>query len=174
MEIRCPDKLVVLAGLLVACLLVGCGYYGTSSRTAKDIKSLHVPFFENLTTEPNLEITVTERIINNLIFDNTLDVVSDENSADAVLTGEIVEFINRPFSFNSELNAEEYHVVVKVNISLFNRRTNEPIWSNQVISGDGSYFVDVADEDTQTFDAAVDEAITEITERILNLTVQDW
>lgn len=101
-------------------------------------------------------------------------MVSDENSADAVLTGEIVEFINRPFSFSSELNAEEYHVVVKVNISLFNRRTNEPIWSNQVISGDGSYFVDVADEDAQTFDAAVDESITEITERILNLTVQDW
>jgi outer membrane lipopolysaccharide assembly protein LptE/RlpB len=174
MAICRPDKLAVLTGMLVLCLLAGCGYYGTSSRTAKDIKSVHVPFFENLTAEPNLEITVTERIIDNLIFDNTLDVVSDENSADAVLTGQIVEFINRPFSFNSELNAEEYHVVVKVKISLFNRRTNEPIWTDQVISGDGSYYVDVTDEKAQTFDSAVDESITEITERILNLTVQDW
>ena len=167
------EKHLVLPGLLALCLVAGCGSYSTTSRTAKDIKSIHVPFFDNLTTEPNLEITVTERIINNLIIDNTLDV-TDENSADAVLSGEIIEFINRPFSFNADLNAEEYHVVVKVKISLFNRRKNEPIWSDKVISGDGSYFVDVADENAQTFDGAVDESITEITERILNLTVQDW
>lgn len=158
------------AAILFAC---GCGYYSTSSRTAKDIKSIHVPFFENLTAEPNLDITVTERIIDFLLIDNTLDV-TDEDYADAVLSGEIVEFINRPFSFNNDLNAEEYHVVVKVKVSLYNRKKNEPIWSDQVISGDGSYFVDVADQNAQTFDGAVDESITEITERILNLTVQDW
>ena len=160
--------------MLLACALaaaVGCGY-GTTSRTAKDIKTIYVPFFENKTSEPNLEISVTERIIQNLVTDNTLKVVP-ENAADAVLDGEIVGFKNEPFSFNQNLNAEEYHVVITVVCTLYNRRTNEPIWEKRNFVGDGSYFVEQV-ENGRTFDDAVEESIKEITERILNLTVQDW
>lgn len=161
----------VLLFTVIAVLAAGCGY-STSSRTAKDIKSIAVPFFANQTSEPALEITVTESIIQNLVEDNTLKVV-DEDDADAVLRGEIVEFENRPFSFNAELRAEEYHVVIKVKAELFNRRLDEEVWKERTFKGDGSYFLDVPDTDT-TFDDAVEEAIKEITEQILNLTVQDW
>jgi len=154
--------------LLTAC---GCGY-GTNTRTAKDIKTIYVPFFENKTSEPNLEISVTQRIIDNLVADNTLKVVP-ENGADAVLDGQITDFKNLPFSFNQNLNAEEYHVVVTVVCTLFNRRTNEPIWEKRSFVGDGSYFVEQV-EGGRTFDQAIDESIKEITDRILNLTVQDW
>jgi hypothetical protein len=160
-----------LAAVVGAVVLSGCAY-STTSRTAKDIKSIHVPFFENKTPEPNLEISVTERIINNLVTDNTLKVVS-EDASDAVLDGQIVEFRNAPFSFNQDLNAEEYVVVIKVLVTLFNRRTNQPIWQNQTIEGNGSYFIEQVD-DARTFDDAIDESLREITERILNLTVQDW
>jgi outer membrane lipopolysaccharide assembly protein LptE/RlpB len=154
--------------LLVA--LAGCGY-STSSRTAKDIKSIAVPFFENRTPEPNLEIKVTEQIIQNLIDDNTLRVV-DEADADALLEGRITTFKNVPFSFNRDLNAEEYHVTVTVEVTLFNRRLNEPIWSQKIVTGDGAYFLDSATG--FSFDDALREALKEITERILNMTVQDW
>jgi outer membrane lipopolysaccharide assembly protein LptE/RlpB len=157
----------------VALVLAGCGYYSTTSRTAKDIKSIHVPFFENQTPQPNLEITVTEEVINNLVADNTLKV-TDEEYADAVLNGAIVEFRNNPFSFDDELNAQEYNILIRVQATLYNRRKNEPIWESKIFSGDGSYFVDVVDERAQTFDGAVAESIREITEQILNITVQDW
>jgi outer membrane lipopolysaccharide assembly protein LptE/RlpB len=158
--------------LFVPCLILsGCGY-STSSRTAKDIKTIAVPFFTNLTAEPNLEITVTEQIIDNLVEDNTLKVVREEQ-ADALLEGRIIRFDNLPFSFNSELNAEEYHVTVTVQATLFNRRLNAPIWENKTFKGDGSYFLD-ATEAGFTFDSALDEALNKITDRILNLTVQDW
>ena len=150
----------------------GCGFYSTSSRTAKDIKSVWVPFFENRTSEPNLEITVTERIIDNLVADNTLSV-KDEVNADAVLEGKIVSFQNVPFSFNRDLNAEEYHVIVTVEATLYSRRLDQPIWEKQLIKGDGSYFVDT-DEEGFRYEDAIAEAIREITDRILNLTVQDW
>jgi TolB-like protein len=154
-------------GLAVACA------YSTTSRTAKDIKSIYVPFFENKTSQPNLEISVTNQIIQNLISDNTLKVVS-ENSADAVLDGQIVEFKNEPFSFDpANLNAQEYHVVVRVVATLFNRRTNEPIWKDKSFEGVGSYFVEKV-ENGNTFDQAVNESVRQITDRILNLTTQDW
>jgi hypothetical protein len=155
----------------VLALAVACGY-STTSRTAKDIRTIYVPFFENKTSEPNLEISVTERIIQHLVTDNTLKVVP-EDGADAVLDGQIVEFRNQPFSFNSELNAEEYHVTIRVVATLFNRRQNEPIWQSRSFQGDGSYFVEQV-ADGRTIDDAIDESIREITERILNLTVQDW
>jgi outer membrane lipopolysaccharide assembly protein LptE/RlpB len=126
-----------------------------------------------LTTEPDLEISVTERIINNLIDDNTLKVI-DEDNADASLEGDIVQFTNTPFSFNQDLNAEEYRVTLVVNVTLYNRKLNEPIWQDQRITGNGAYFLDAVEEEGLTFDNALEEAIEEITEQILNLTVQDW
>lgn len=148
-----------------------CGY-STTSRTARDIKSIHVPFFDNQTAEPNLELSVTDRIIQNLVNDNTLKVVP-EDAADAILDGRITEFHNRPFSFNQDLNAEEYRVVITVVITLYNRKTNEPIWQNRTIEGNGNYFVEQV-ADGRTFDDAVAESLEEITNQILNLTVQDW
>jgi hypothetical protein len=131
-----------------------------------------VPFFDNRTAEPNLELRVTEMIINNLVADNTLKGV-DESQADALLDGTIVQFRNLPFSFDRELNAQEYQVIITVNVTLFNRRLNEPIWENVTIKGDGSYFIDVPTPGL-ALDDAIAESIFEITERILNLTVQDW
>ena len=160
----------MLLPAVVAFAIAGCGYYKTTSRTAKDIKTIAVPFFENKTLEPSLEILVTELIILELINDNTLNVVS-EDEADAVLDGSIVEYFNIPFSFNRDLNAEEYHVIITVSVTLFSRRLNEPIWENQTIKGDGSYFIGIEDV---PFEAAQIEAVKEITDRILNLTVQDW
>ena len=161
----------VIASLLVMALASGCGY-STTSRTAKDIKSVAVPFFENRTAEPNLEIKVTEQVINFLVVDNTLKVVG-EASADAVLEGAIINFRRTPFSFNADLNAEEYRVVVIVRATLFNRKTNEAIWEGQTLQGSASFFVDAVAEGF-TFDEAVEESIRQITDRILNLTVRDW
>ena len=165
---RTPCLLAV--GLAV--FSAGCGYYSTSSRTAKDIKSIAVPFFENRTPEPNLEIIVTEKVVDYLVSDNTLSV-KDESIADAVLEGTIVSFQNVPFSFNRDLNAEEYRVLISVEATLYKRGGELPIWEKQVIKGDGSYFIDT-DEVGFRYDDALAEAIEEITNRILNLTVQDW
>ena len=161
----------VVTAFLILLPFAGCGY-STKSRTAKDIKSVAVPFFENRTPEPNLEIDVTERIVLNIIADNTLKI-EDEDNADAVLEGAIIDFANRPFSFNEELDAEEYRVVVLVQATLYKRITNEPIWENKRFTGDGSYFIEATEPGFRFIDA-LDESIKEITDRILNMIVQDW
>ena len=165
-------KFTLLSIGLIALVLTACGHYGTTSRTAKDIKSVYVPFFSNETTQPDLDIQVTESIIDDLIDDNTLKVVG-EDQADAILQGRIVAFANEPFSFDLDLDAQEYRVLIRVNASLYKRRTNEPIWENTIINGVSTYFVEPV-EGENDFDAAVDQAVFTISERILNLTVQDW
>jgi len=162
--------------VLLVCTAVvslwGCSHYGTTSRTAKDIKSVYVPFFANDTSEPDLEITVTEGIINSLIADNTLRVV-DEGNSDAILEGRIVQFENRPFTFDQNLNAQEYRLRIHVVVSLFNRRTGKPIWEKRRITGEAPYFLEPIQREN-TFEMAKSQAISLITDRILNMTVQDW
>lgn len=153
-------------------LVLACGYYSTTSRTAKDIKTIFVPFFANETSEPNIEITVTESIINNLVDDNTLKVV-DEERADAILDGRIAAFVNKPFSFDAALNAQEYRVVIRVVVTLYRGRTSETIWKDRSITGESTYFVEPI-EGENDFDTAVSQSVHTITERILSLTVQDW
>jgi len=167
-------KFTPRSALVLLCVLpvVGCGHYGTSSRTAKDIKSIYVPFFTNETTEPGLDISVTEIVINDLIDDNTLKVV-DENNADAVLEGSIIRWVNKPFSFDNDLNAQEYRVIIHVRVSLFRRGGREAIWKDRTISGESSYFVEPIPGEN-TFQDARDAAVHTITERILGMTVQDW
>ncbi len=166
---RSPLRLHAIFLLVIA---TGCGHYGTTSRSVRDIKSVYVPFFANDTAEPDLEITVTEGIINSLIDDNTLDVV-DESRADALLEGRIVQFDNRPVSFDPDLNAQEYRLRIHVVVSLYNRRTNKPLWEKRRITGEAPYFLEPV-ENENTFDTAKKQAIQLITDRILNLTVQDW
>jgi len=154
-----------------------CGVYSTKSRVAKDVKSVAVPFFENQSAEPNLEIIFTELLVGALIEDNTLKVTTEEH-ADAILEGVILggpqEFINRPNSFNQELNAEQYLLRITIVATLYNRVTNEPVWSNKRFSGQATYFLNATSTQGFDFEDARAEAIREITENILNVTIQDW
>ena len=74
---------IVFWGALGA-LAMACGY-STTSRTAKDIRTIYVPFFENKTSEPNLEISVTERVIQNLVTDNTTALRADAKRSAEIL-----------------------------------------------------------------------------------------
>ena len=165
-----------LAALLLVCAVItanGCGYYSTTGRTAGEIKTVHIPFFDNRTAEPNLEIDVTEQVINFIVADNTLKVVNTAEEADAVLEGSITTFRRTPFSFNQDLNAEEYRLLVVVQATLFNQSKNEPVWAGEVLKGDASFFLEAV-EGGFSYEEAIEIAIQQITERILNLTVRDW
>ncbi len=164
--------LVVVFAAAALAMTAGCGAYSTRSRTARDIRTVAVPFFENATDEPDLEIAVTEGIVRSLIDDNTLKVV-DEDRADAVLEGRIVRFENRAYSFDPDLNAQEYRVFIEISATLYNRRTSKPIFEKKRFSGSATYFVEPI-EGQNTFEDAKKQVIDLITDRILSLTVQDW
>ena len=76
-----------LIGCAVAILLplVSCGY-SFKGRSAGDIKRIAVPYLSNATAQPEIEIEITRSIIDGLVKDNTLKVVTG-SEADAVLEG---------------------------------------------------------------------------------------
>ncbi|UCF05314.1 MAG: LptE family protein [bacterium] len=168
-------SILVLAVLLV---LSSCGYYGTGSRTAGDVKRIAVPYFQNETAEPDIEIEVTQQIIDGIVNDNTLKVVSEEE-ADAILEGSIIEYSNVPFTFNEapaasggEVQADQYRVLIGLRISLLNTGDNAYIWENKRINAHGDYYLE--DTGEQTYEKALEEVYRDIVESILGATVEEW
>jgi hypothetical protein len=161
---------------VLAVLSASCGYYSTSSRTAGDIKKIAIPYLKNETPEPEIELEITDKIIEGIIKDNTLEVVTD-SEAEAILEGSIVDYQNVPFTFNkrpdeTDIQAEQYRLLIGLRISLFNRGENTYIWENKLIRAHGDYYLEADSE--RDYAHALEEVYREIVESILSTTIQEW
>ncbi len=160
-----------VAMILSLLLLAACGHYSTSGRTAGDIKKIAIPYLENETAEPEIEIEITQRIIDGLVKDNTLKVTGEED-ADAVLEGSVVQYSNVPFTFSNELQADQYRLLVGLRVSLLDKKQNTYIWQDKSIQKHANYYLETSTE--QTYEKALEDVYRDIVEEILGSTVQEW
>ncbi|MBN2071236.1 MAG: LptE family protein [Candidatus Krumholzibacteriota bacterium] len=166
----------VLVSAVIACGLVcsACGIYRTTSRTPGDIKKIAIPYLVNETSEPDIEIEITQKIIDGIVNDNTLKVVSDQD-ADGILEARIQEYRNVPYTFSesgTDIQAEQYRLTVRLKASLFDKKNNSYIWQDKNISAHGDYYLETASE--QTYEKALEDVYRDIVESILSSTVEDW
>ena len=161
----------IFALSILLMLAPACGVYSTKGRTAGNIKKVAVPNLSNETAQPDIESEITTNLRNGLIKDNTLKVVA-ENEADAVLEGTVVDYKNVPFTFNADLQAEQYRLMIVLNISLFNPKDNTYIWKDRRIDAHSDYYLETTTD--RTYDRALEEVYKDIVEGILNATTQEW
>ncbi|TFG88688.1 MAG: hypothetical protein E4H16_04695, partial [Candidatus Atribacteria bacterium] len=141
--------IAIMCGAVVL-FCVSCGLYRTTSRTAGDIKKIAVPYLVNETSEPDIEIEITQKIIDGIINDNTLKVVSNED-ADGILEASIQEYRNVPFTFSesgTDIQAEQYRLTIRLKASLFDKKKNSYIWENKAITSHGDYYLETSSEQT--------------------------
>lgn len=153
---------------------VSCTYYGTTSRTVGDIARISVPYFSNKTSEPDVEIEITDQIILGIAKDNTLKVV-DENESDATLEGSVTKFRNTPFTFEqgeTQIQAEQYRLMIEIKVSLFSPSQNAYIYEDKLIRAHGDYYLETTAD--QNYENAVESVYQDLVEGILAATVQDW
>jgi hypothetical protein len=87
----------------VAVFLSACGYHvgGTSSRLPPGLKVIAVPAFENQTNQNRVEQRMTQAVVREFIARTKYRIVSTEESADAVLHGEITAVESSPVVFDT-------------------------------------------------------------------------
>ncbi len=168
---RLSKKHFVLFLFCVLAIAGSCGYYSTKGRTAGDIKKIAVPYLKNETAEPEIEIEITRNIIDGLVKDNTLKVVS-ESEADAILEGSVVRYENIPFTFDSNLQAQQYRLIIGISASLYDPKANKHIWSDKNIEAHGDYYLEQKGQ--RTYEEARSDVYRYLVEGILNATVQEW
>lgn len=169
--------------ILSLTLTAGCGYSTHSlSPALADIKSIYIAPFKNATdysTErgdtslyiPMMEVKITTEVINRFLRDGVFKVVK-EGIADVVLKGELLNYRRDVLRYDDNDNPSEYRISITVSLSLTKSAMNETMWSESTFVGDTTYFVSGANAKSES--TAIDDAIKDLAQRILERTVEDW
>ncbi len=157
-----------LAAYLIAASFLACSPYSFSGGRTALVQSVAVPIFENRTTEFGLAETITSGVINGFIDDNQIKVV-DQAAAEAILTGAIVEYKRKAYTFDETDRVTEYIVEIWVDAELTKKDGNASVWKAERMRAFGLYKADSEDEQLgQT------RAIQKLSEDILNRTIKSW
>jgi len=165
---------MALAMLVAVQALTGCGVYSSSSgRVDESIQKVAVQYLENLTSEPNIGVDVTDLIVQALQLDNTLKI-GREGESDSIISGQVTRFNRRPVATRQDLTVDEYQVQIAVKLTFTVRATGETIFKDKRFTGVGNYVLEPIEETDPDEEDARNAAVEEIIRDILALVVEEW
>jgi Lipopolysaccharide-assembly len=158
-----PRYAAVLIAVGLSATLVACGYRlrGTGSSLPPTIKTICVPVFKNQTTRYELDVKLTQAVINELVARGKVKISADPATADAVLEGEITGFLANPIGFSSGNQADSYNVTVTARVTLKPRSGAQPLFSNPSFIYQQEYEVPPG----SSFESVQTEAIDKIADK---------
>ena len=128
-----------------ACAVDGCGYAlaGRGSFLPTDIRTIGIPDLVNRTTYFDVEQILTAKIRNEFIGRGKYRVVPTTEGADAALNAEITSISLSPVGFTANQLASRYRFVLTMKVNFVDERTNESLWSNDALSFNGEYDLNI-------------------------------
>jgi len=167
-------RAVLVIGMGVFCFVAvcGCGVYSASSgRVDESLRRVAVPYLENRTSEPNIEVELTDAIIAAIQQDNTLKVV-DEAQADTILRGQVTRYQLREAFTGQDLTVDEYQVQIAVVLTFLVKETGDAIFADKRFTGTGNYILN--DPEGGGEREARQLAANEIVSDVLAQVVEEW
>ena len=110
----------------------GCGYHlaGRADLIPKDVKTIAIPAFGNVTTRYQLARLLPADITREFHARTHYGIVADANQADAVLTGAVSNFGTFPTTSDpGSGRSTGVQVVVTLQLTLTDRRTGKVLYS---------------------------------------------
>jgi outer membrane lipopolysaccharide assembly protein LptE/RlpB len=161
--------LVLLQSVLV---LGGCGYglVGRSSSLPDDIENIYVEPLTNRTTRTQVDVLLTQAISDEFVKRRRFNLVSERGQADALLTGVVTAFSERPVTFGSQGRGREYEIQIIADMAFARPGSEEPIWFRSGYRFRETYEIDVSAADY--FDRA-DLAISEVAQQFAEVIIID-
>lgn len=173
----------VLALLCAAVFLGGCGYATRIvPASLAGMKTIYVEPFKNSVdyeTEkggknlyvPMMEVKVTNATVNRFVTDGFLKIAKPQD-ADLCLKGELIDYQRDVLRYDDNDDVQEYRITVIVKLTLLNTRTNEALWVEPAFAGDATYFPTGSNATSES--AAINKAVQDLAQRIIERTVEDW
>lgn len=141
-----------LASTLGLCLfasaLSGCGYglIGRTSNLPEDIERIYVEPLENRTTRTQVDLFLTQAIVDELVTRRRFEVVSGATGADAILKGALTSYIVRPVQFGADGRATDYQVTIRADMEFKRQGSGEMIWDRPQYLFRDDYQLDINTE----------------------------
>lgn len=121
---------VLTAALFFTC---ACGYHvgGRAARLPSEWKTVAVPALVNRTASYRIEQRLTQAMIRELLARTSYRVVQDENSADAVLRGEVTSIETSSILYDATTGrVTTVLVTVRASALLRDRATQKTVYQN--------------------------------------------
>lgn len=175
---------LIAALFLSAIFISGCGYT-TKSLLPSNIKTIYVDNLVNkiaVTAEsndsrmyrgyrPGMELETTRTIRDKYLSDGSLKI-ADIETADLILTGELIDFRNEALRYNRNDNIEEYRIRLVVNLQMKNAKDGTIRWTENSFAGESLYRTSgtlIKSEST-----AIKEAAEDLARRVVERTIEEW
>lgn len=148
--------------------ITGC-YSFTGSSVPVHLKTVSVPLFEDVSGfgEPNLREKLTQKIIDLVISDNSLNI-GERTTSDSIIEGSVVSVTDAPSIIAPGEQVTTRRVTLNVHASFTDMKFRKKVWERD-FSNWGEY-----SQGSQNRTKAIDDAINKIAEDILIETVSGW
>ena len=184
-------KLKKIVNSISIFLLVGCSYYSMAGSIPANINNVYIPLIENDTAEFEISENLTSKITQEIAIQNILKITDNSNS-DSTILGVITSATDRPFTFDSNEQVDEYRFSISVKIlwvdnenekNLFEKTftgfgnysiNNDP--SSDGIDNDNDGILDENDDDEfgDSRELAINIAINKIASDVVNSILSTW
>jgi len=155
--------------LAIALLLNACGYYSFKGALPSHLKTIAIPLFNDRTPNAGVRENLTNMLTDTFIEDNSLLIV-DETKADVILTGSINAITVNPAIVKAGEQVSESKLVVRVKVKC------EDVKMDKVMFDRNFEDYGLLDENAglDEREAAIETALEQIVDKILNATLGGW
>ncbi|MDY0190335.1 MAG: LptE family protein [Desulfuromonas sp.] len=157
-------NIIISCALLLVLVASGCGYHlpGSGTSLPEDINTLCIEPFANKTTEPFIETQLTNEVRDQFARRQTMQVVSSDAQADAILSGNVTSYRSNSITYDQNDDITEYRVTMVVEAKLVRSVDSEVIWQGTVQWQEEFY----ANDDRAEQDYSESEAQETLTRRL--------
>ncbi len=146
----------------------GCGAYTTSARLPLHLKTVYIETFENKTNEFLLPQQIAEGLVARFQEEGDLRVTTSP-SADAMLTGTILRYVEEPLAYVGGGDVLQRKVRILVDVRFVDQVKDDVIWEMERMERWAVY-----DSQTEEEEDGIREAVEKLAEDIINLALKGW
>ncbi len=168
-------KIIYLLLIAAFTLQTACLRYSfTGTSIPEDVNSIFIPFFPDQSNSGigDLSDRLNDVLLQRFVNESKLTLANSDQDADAILTGQIVSYSNRPFSIggNEQANQNQVQIVVRATFSYTKNAESE--WESKSFTG--TFTFDPTDDPIEGEDNAADEALEQIANNMFTEAVSSW
>ncbi len=152
----------------------GCLRYSfTGTSIPEGVNTIFIPFFPDQSNSGigDLSDRLNEALVQRFVNESRLQLISNEEDADAVINGQIVSYSNRPFSIGGNEQANQNQVQITVKASFKYTMEDIPLWDKNF---SGNFTFDPTDDPVAGEESAADDALEQIANNMFNDAVSSW
>jgi len=159
-------------------VLTSCGYHvaGKGDLVPKTVHTIAIPPFGNITTRYKLTDHLPEAISREFISRTRFQIVNDQNQADAVLRGSVVNYVAYPTTVDQQTGrASGLQMIVTLQITLTERATGKVIYSRPSFEARQRYELSInASTYFEESDAALDRLAHDVARDLVSSILENF